>query len=159
MFTFSWVHSHSLTNASHSVRSSPISGGGGPSALKEGGCYTKALALGSPLWLLYSKYAIWTSFLDAEAMFSTIAELRTWKGGQIAWEAFSWSDSGHGLESRHGSDHLIQHLQQRLVIWMKWSTNSKVPVNVRGWKYNDKIKRKTVWSNSTKALTNLSTMY
>ena len=36
----------------HSVRSSPISGGGGPSALKEGGCYTKALALGSPLWRL-----------------------------------------------------------------------------------------------------------
>ena len=74
-------------------------------------------------------------------MFSTIAELRTWKVAQIVllklygrpfrWP--SWSDSGLGLEFRHGSE-LIQHHQQRLEIWMKWSINFKVPVNVRGLK-------------------------
>ena len=68
-------------------------------------------------------------------MFSTIAELRTWKVAQIAWdwEAFQVALMVRAWPRiRHGSD-LIQHHQQRLEIWMKWSINFKVYVR-KGFK-------------------------
>ena len=70
------LHSHRTPITDYQAPQSQ--GEGEPSALEEGGCYTKALALGSPLWHLCNTNPLairCRSHLLADVL-STIAELQ-----------------------------------------------------------------------------------